>query len=484
MASESENIVEELFEVEVLLDQELLNLLKSFELSDQGIEQFLTNGYDIASLRIIEREEVEALLPPPFLADRTKSIDGLNKWRLSQGLQPVSQPLKENSQNNTSLHQNISTSRTSLGARPRTEWTAQNLICRSRKGNQILEKFKASNILSKKDRIFITHLIVDEFTDEFGKLTREELIRRSAELSALFPTTDQHIWYQPAFYRDASGKKIKLGRVAKGCLYDRNNNYLSGGAKTTKNLPGPSEQRTNSNLQLDVTITEDAVIAYQEITTEGYQLVKLDFQQKFPEKVDLLFSRFVDFRSRAQAVFANEVSPQGKPLCEFLLHDDLTEDSRDCITATLIFYSWRGVVMRLPNGTKWKPSLQEVCDSSIIFMKSLTDYETELARLNKQNTKRGVPDYPVIVVVGEDVKGANQFIVCFNDIAYKAETFLKAVDITFKIYKAYGIAFPLEATGPWQFIATYFYDFDLPEDRYKAKTLTLISMLRNHLPST
>lgn len=117
-------------------------------------------------------------------------------------------------------------------------------------------------------------------------------------------------------------------------------------------------------------------------------------------------------------------------------------------------------------------------------MKSLTDYETELARLNKQNTKRGVPDYPVIVVVGEDVKGANQFIVCFNDIAYKAETFLKAVDITFKIYKAYGIAFPLEATGPWQFIATYFYDFDLPEDRYKAKTLTLISMLRNHLPST
>lgn len=42
MASESENIVEELFEVEVLLDQELLNLLKSFELSDQGIEQFLS----------------------------------------------------------------------------------------------------------------------------------------------------------------------------------------------------------------------------------------------------------------------------------------------------------------------------------------------------------------------------------------------------------------------------------------------------------
>lgn len=42
MASNSENIVEELIEVEVLLDQDVLNLLKSFNLSDQAIEQFLS----------------------------------------------------------------------------------------------------------------------------------------------------------------------------------------------------------------------------------------------------------------------------------------------------------------------------------------------------------------------------------------------------------------------------------------------------------
>lgn len=171
------------------------------------------NGYDIASLSIIEREEVEALLPPPLLADRTKSIDGLNKWRISQvislitlesseftlmlivyiplqGLRPVSKPLKEICQSSSS-YKNGASSKTSLGARPRAEWTAQNLISRSKKGIQILEQFKTTNILSKKDRIFITHLIVDEFTDEFGKLTREELINRSAELSVLFPTTEQ-----------------------------------------------------------------------------------------------------------------------------------------------------------------------------------------------------------------------------------------------------------------------------------------------------
>lgn len=156
-------------------------------------------------------------------------------------------------------------------------------------------------------------------------------------------------------------------------------------------------------------------------------------------------------------------------------------DARDCITTLLIFYIWPSTFTRLPNGIKWKPSLREVCDSTIIFLNSLTDYETELSRLCQQNRKRGLPDYPVIVVVGEGITIANQFIVCFKDISYKAETFLKALDITFKIYKAYGISFPLEAIGPWQFIASYLYDFDIPDDSYKARILTLISTLRNHL---
>lgn len=156
-------------------------------------------------------------------------------------------------------------------------------------------------------------------------------------------------------------------------------------------------------------------------------------------------------------------------------------DSRDCITTLLIFYIWPSTFMRLPNGTKWKPSHREVAESSIIFLKSLIDFETELSRLSNQNRKRGLPDYPVIVVVGEGITSVGQFFVCFKDIAYKAETFLKAVDITFKIYTAYGITFPPEATGPWQFIASYLYDFEIPDDCHRARILTLTSTLRNHL---
>lgn len=60
-------------------------------------------------------------------------------------------------------------------------------------------------------------------------------------------------------------------------------------------------------------------------TSEGYQLVKLDFHQKYPEKDDLIFNRFLDFRNRAKVVFCSEVSPQSKALYNFLLVEDLTD---------------------------------------------------------------------------------------------------------------------------------------------------------------
>lgn len=96
---------------------------------------------------------------------------------------------------------------------------------------------------------------------------------------------------------------------------------------------------------------------------------------------------------------------------------------------------------------------------------------------------RGLPDYPVIVVVGASIEHVNQFFVSYKDIAYKAETFIKALDITFKIYKAYDISFPCEAIGPWNFMAYMFFDFEPLEDGNKARILTLATHLHKQLPS-
>ncbi|XP_062710812.1 uncharacterized protein LOC134288897 [Aedes albopictus] len=526
MATAGQNDDDDLVE-EYIVDEELVKLLKSFELSATGIEEFVANGYDISALKIIEREEIEALLPPPHLSDRTKCIAGLNEWRRSLGLPSVSTPLKSSNPQGT---QNSDAPKVALGNLSRQQWTAKALINRSKKGRLIWEAYQATSILSRKDRIFITHLIVDEFVDEFGRLTREELARRATELKNIFPTVEQHVWYKPASYHDEKGKKIKLGRIAKGCLFDRNHNYRCV-TSVPPPIPGPGVQPSTSSAQpiVDV-ITADAVTAYQETknwfrhhhgefddikkrweatsavrlheiakleqvtyqhlldeypvlrNTAGYQLVNLDFSFKHAKERDLLFAKFADFRSRAKVVFPNEVPELGKPLLA-LLNGDISEDSRDCITTLLLFFIWPSTVMRLPNGKKWKPSLVESSESTILHLRTLADYETELSRLSRQNLLRGLPDYPVIVVVGPSIEQVNQFFVSYKDIAYKAETFIKALDITFKVYKAYGISFPIEANGPWNFMAYMFYDFEPPENGNKARILTLATHLRNQLPA-
>lgn len=81
---------------------EVFNLLSEFEVQAEVISAFISkyslfvkrissdpfffkaNRYTLSTLRIIERPEVEALVQPPFLAERTKIIAGLSNWRISQ----------------------------------------------------------------------------------------------------------------------------------------------------------------------------------------------------------------------------------------------------------------------------------------------------------------------------------------------------------------------------------------------------------------
>lgn len=91
-------------EVEEVSDA-LVDLLLSFGLSEEIINRFLgkklffyviyevlpfvrffslENQYTLETLQILERKEIEELIPPPFLAERTKCVHGLNVWRVAQ----------------------------------------------------------------------------------------------------------------------------------------------------------------------------------------------------------------------------------------------------------------------------------------------------------------------------------------------------------------------------------------------------------------
>lgn len=128
--------------------------------------------------------------------------------------------------------------------------------------------------------------------------------------------------------------------------------------------------------------------------------------------------------------------------------------------------------------------MQDSRDSSILHLKSLTSYETTLSKQPHRNQLRGFADCPVIIVVGSAIERVDRFFVRYqNVVIYETESFLKALEIALKIYKAYDISFPIGAAGFWNFLAHMLFDFEPPEDANKARILTLAAMLRTQQPA-
>ncbi|XP_055591823.1 uncharacterized protein LOC129743727 isoform X2 [Uranotaenia lowii] len=405
----------------------------------------------------------------------------------------------------------------------RHEWTAKSLIQRSVKGSRILKQYEQTKMLTRADRATITSLIVDDLIQQHGKLTKVELLRFAAQLKSLFPTVHEYIWYRPSIIVNyTTGEKIKLGKFPRGTLYDRNLNQAIDLKYVTESTP---KKRDDSKLLSEQAIGEEAILNYQEtkewfrnhqdewdeaisrwrstsevriheivqsdertfseILTEypilrgyyGYDLVKIDFEHQYPEKVDLLFTRFADFRQRLKPLLPKNIGNQGKVLLK-LLDEDLPEDVLDCETVTLLSHLWPSSILKLSNKDIWKPTIKESCEGVIIRLETLADYQTKFSSIQEQRAKRGLPDTPVILAVGETPKSTHTFFVSY-DFLYQTDTFLEALDIVFKIHKSYDLKFPIQAQGTWNFISCFFYDFELGLDRNKEHILYWCKMLQN-----
>lgn len=71
----------------------------------------------------------------------------------------------------------------------------------------------------------------------------------------------------------------------------------------------------------------------------GYQLVQIDFAQKFPGKDEILFERWIDFANAIKPILQVEVSDvKGKSLLACLDAADITEGKFFFISILFLFY--------------------------------------------------------------------------------------------------------------------------------------------------
>lgn len=88
--------------------------------------------------------------------------------------------------------------------------------------------------------------------------------------------------------------------------------------------------------------------------------------------------------------------------------------------------------------------------------------------------KFGLTLQPYIVIVG-----STEIFTVVNNIYFKLETPLKALDICFKTFFSLNIHYPAESEQVWFFIQKYFYDIHLKSDKNILSVQALISDLSN-----
>ncbi|XP_021711819.1 uncharacterized protein LOC110680290 isoform X3 [Aedes aegypti] len=291
--SDAEEFIEELDVEKISVEEvELIELLNNFGITETIIEAFLVNSYTIETLKVIQRQEIELLIPPPSLAERTKFIHQLDIWRTAQGLPKIQEVPASGSSSASVLDTKVR-----LPSEPRItrdSCTATYLLNYSSKGQAIIRKYSQTPFLSRSDKKSITHIVVDEFKNRFSKLTSSELLERSKELKQIFPSEPQETWYQPTFVTDSTGKKRKISKQAKGRLYDRNINYKEVSQQIANQKPNETEPSAAAAATGSITSSTEAA-EYQQVKAwlvhnqDEWEELKIKWKRSSPSQARTKF---------------------------------------------------------------------------------------------------------------------------------------------------------------------------------------------------
>lgn len=123
----------------------------------------------------------------------------------------------------------------------------------------------------------------------------------------------------------------------------------------------------------------------------------------------------------------------------------------------------------------FKPTIKDSQQALVLFVSHANDFNPTLDRLASKVREQGQSLQPLVVFCSYD----NSFIVYYNEIKYKFDSLLPALDTCFKIFFVLNLKYPVSCRAVWLFIQKYF--FDIPtKERVPPDVLILINLLKAH----
>lgn len=125
-----------------------------------------------------------------------------------------------------------------------------------------------------------------------------------------------------------------------------------------------------------------------------------------------------------------------------------------------------------------KVSIPDANESFIVHLTTINNYEKVISELREKYYNISLTVQPLIIVVGVSIYNLQHFYVYFDNTLLKFDSFLKSLDVCFKIIQILSLEYPKGCSGPWLFIQEYFYEISLPHDRSVSNVCSLLNYLR------
>ncbi|CAH1102910.1 unnamed protein product [Psylliodes chrysocephalus] len=339
--------------------------------------------------------------------------------------------------------------------------------------------------------------IINYFLTICDDCTLNLFVEAAEEICQLFPNESKEIYYIP--YQRKSG--IQPKQSARGKLWSRYCNVKS--ALKTINNSFQSQQQATSEIEIE----EDSqvqdlynalkcmlepytkVLQYWERTFAfrrklfknkniniahifneipalklhfGAELIDSDFNQLYPEKIDLIYTTFPRV---SQAIIACAKSRKIKVL-------DNDTDVDQYITALLTLpYLFAPITIRTSSPRlTWRPSRSETADSFVLNIKNLSDLDSIVKRRTEKLRLHHLTLQPFLVILGE-LNNITRIFVCIDEVKYPCDSILRALEVLFKTFHAFDVRYPAESEHVWTFLEEILYNLKTSKRNSAASAL-------------
>ncbi|XP_043286669.1 uncharacterized protein [Venturia canescens] len=362
------------------------------------------------------------------------------------------------------------------------------------------EYLHALTNLGKNNTSLISSILIDsELRNNPDKrIERGKFLDWAHDLVLLVPTTNVDLWYRP--YSGTSNGR----QCAGGVLYQKYNNkrktYRTIGVLKRQKKPDSSSKL---GVKINPTVSEIENIRWLENNDEpreeviykwtltrtyrlnaiescitvseyldkfkvlkrsdGYILLDMDFDDKYPDSKNKLFIKWARIAEGLLYVAQNSSSPE--VLNALQTHHTLITEGKIEVLAFLLLPLLLGSIRTKKKTVNRKPSRVEISELFIVHAETLDDLQPKLqARAqNLISTKTTGQPFPAFIgPIGNLVSSR----VIINNVEYDVCSPLKAIDSCFKSFFALDAKYQEETIHCWLFIEMYVYELSRNLKKY------------------